>query len=176
MDDSPQALVELRRAITTRLQTTETQAGSRKRKREDSSINLMDGQGDVVMGEASQAFSPEIAKKRASYENICANVFGGRQNWLVGGLGPDGEADEVYQGRVMDGLLAELDSLRWVICIIHASSFPNLTYVKQAAYVRCLVNCSLHSVSSFIHRPSVSDIPNWYCKDCFNLCRSMHAI
>lgn len=175
-DDSPHALVELRRAVTTRLQTTEAQAGSRKRKREDSSINLMDDHGDVIMKEASQAVSPEVTKKRASYENICANVFGGRQNWLVGGLGHDDEADEGYQGRVMDGLLAELDSVRYVIYIKHAPSFLSLTHVKQATYVRCLVDRPLHSIPSFVHRPNMPRVPDWHRQDCFNLCRSMRTV
>lgn len=72
----------------------------------------MDGNGDVVMQEAPQIEAPELARKKASFEQISSSVFDGRQNWLVGGLGSADESDEAYQERVMDGLSAELDGLR----------------------------------------------------------------
>jgi hypothetical protein len=73
----------------------------------------MDTSGDVVMQDAPPIVTPDSVRKSASLEQICSSVFGGRQNWLVGGLGPADEDDETYEKRVMDGLSKELDSHRY---------------------------------------------------------------
>ncbi|KAG8747053.1 serine/threonine-protein kinase M1 [Ceratobasidium sp. 414] len=112
VDDAPQVLLELRRAADARLQSDLSNSGLGKRKRDDSASQTLDGNGDVVMQEVPLVDSPELTQEKASFERICSDVFGGRQNWLVDGLGSVSESDEAYQGRVMDGLSTELDSVR----------------------------------------------------------------
>ncbi|KAG9077463.1 hypothetical protein FS749_010635, partial [Ceratobasidium sp. UAMH 11750] len=113
IDDAPEPLSELRRAVDARLQSDfSSSAGPRKRKRDDSSSQVLDGNGDVVMQEVPLVDSSQLAQKKASFERICSDVFGGRQDWLVGGLGSASENDEAYQERVMDELSIQLDSDR----------------------------------------------------------------
>jgi hypothetical protein len=73
----------------------------------------VDTGGDVVMQDAPPIVTPDSARKSASLEQICSSVFGGRRDWLIGGLGSADESDEAYEKRVMDGLSKELDSQRY---------------------------------------------------------------
>ncbi|KAG8701284.1 hypothetical protein FRC09_005453, partial [Ceratobasidium sp. 395] len=114
IDDAPEVLLELRRAADARVQSPDSlnPAGLRKRKRDDSSSQVTDGNGDVVMQEAPPAEGPDLAQRRASFERICSNVFSGRQDWLLGGLVSINESHAIYQDRVMDGVSIELDNTR----------------------------------------------------------------
>ncbi|KAG9127763.1 serine/threonine-protein kinase M1 [Ceratobasidium sp. 392] len=111
LDDAPQVLLDLRRTVDTRLQSSSNPAAIRKRKRDDSS-QTFDGNGDVVMQEAPPLENSDLSQKNNSFERICSIVFGDRQDWLVGGLGSVNESNEAYQDRVTDAVSAELDSVR----------------------------------------------------------------
>lgn len=119
VDDSAQVLLDLRRAVDTRLQSSDAQSRAKpgKRKRDDEPDQQTDTNGDVVMKDASQITQPRLTRKRTSLEHISSTVFNQRQDWIPGGLGPENESDERFQGRVMDALLAELDSNRYVISL-----------------------------------------------------------
>ncbi|QRV72397.1 phosphatidylinositol 3- and 4-kinase [Ceratobasidium sp. AG-Ba] len=113
IDDAPQTLLDLRHAIDARLQSSDSShsASSRKRKREDSSSQVVDVHGDVVMQEMPPVDSTGLAQKQVSFERICSTVFGGRQSWLNGGLGAADESDETFQERVTNSLSIELDNI-----------------------------------------------------------------
>lgn len=113
VDDSSQILLDLRRAVDSRLQVSDSQPKvmTGKRKRDDQSDQQMDTNGDVVMQDVSQVqvVQSQMAQKRVIFDHISSTVFNQRRNWLVGGLGPDDESEGSFQERVVESLVAELE-------------------------------------------------------------------
>ncbi|KAH7344042.1 hypothetical protein B0J17DRAFT_625622 [Rhizoctonia solani] len=117
VDDSSKALLDLRRAVDARAQTTSTQPTAKpgKRKRDDQSEQEIDTNGDTVMQDASQVATQNLSQKRVSFQCISSNVFNHRQDWLVGGLGPDNENYEAYEARVLNSVVAALENQSLVL-------------------------------------------------------------
>ncbi|CAE6445919.1 unnamed protein product [Rhizoctonia solani] len=117
VDDSSKVLLDLRRAVDARVQTTSTQATAKpgKRKRDDQSEQETDTNGDTIMRDASQVAAQNLSQKRVSFQYISSNVFNQRQDWLVGGLGPDNENYEAYEARVLSSVVAALEDQSLVL-------------------------------------------------------------
>ncbi|EUC67515.1 phosphatidylinositol 3- and 4-kinase, partial [Rhizoctonia solani AG-3 Rhs1AP] len=112
VDDSSKVLLDLRRVVDARVQTTSTQVAANpgKRKRDDQSELETDVNGDTVMKDASQVSAQNLSQKQASFDYISSNVFNRRQDWLIGGLGSDNENYETYEGRVLGSVMAALEN------------------------------------------------------------------
>ncbi|KAF8709080.1 UVSB PI-3 kinase, MEI-41 and ESR-1, partial [Rhizoctonia solani] len=112
VDDSSQVLLDLRRAVDSRAQKTSSKATAKsgKRKRDDQTEQETDVHGDTVMRDGSQVTAKQAPQKRISFEYISSNVFDRRRDWLAGGLGPNNEDYEAFEGRVLDSLTSALEN------------------------------------------------------------------
>ncbi|ELU38352.1 phosphatidylinositol 3- and 4-kinase, putative [Rhizoctonia solani AG-1 IA] len=125
VDDSSQVLLDLRRAVDSRAQKTSSKATAKsgKRKRDDQTEQETDVHGDTVMRDGSQVTAKQAPQKRISFEYISSNIFDRRRDWLAGGLGPNNEDYEAFEGRVLDSLTSALENQSYVQMLAATSNW-----------------------------------------------------